>query len=139
MVTNHFQIAVDWGHCDAAEIVYYPNYFRWFDQCTQELLRSVGYDQRALRSTFGIIGTPIVDATARFGAAVSYGDKLDATSYVERWGRSSFTIYHRLDRGDAMAVEGREIRVWAERPDANVDQKIRSVPIADAFKKALGG
>ncbi|MCH9670493.1 MAG: acyl-CoA thioesterase [Gammaproteobacteria bacterium] len=136
---NHFKISVDWGHCDAAEIVYYPNYFRWFDQCTQELLRSVGFDQRTLRAQFGIIGTPIVDASAQFRGAVSYGDQLDTTSHVEKWGRSSFTLYHRLERDGQLAVEGHEVRVWAERPDPNIDQGIRTVEIAAEFKRRLGG
>ena len=34
---------VQWGETDAAGIVFYPNYFRWFDQATHELLAQLGY------------------------------------------------------------------------------------------------
>ena len=134
---NRVEIRVNWGDCDAAGIIFYPNYFRWFDECTQALLRSVGVGQRSLREEYGIVGTAAVDASARFTAPVTYGDVLRATSFVERWGTSSFTVYHRLDReeGEVMAVEGREIRIWAKRGGAG---RLRAEPIPAAFRDLLG-
>ena len=132
---NQVEIRADWGDCDAAGIIFYPNYFRWFDECTQALLRSVGADQRSLRDEFGIVGTAAVDASARFTAPVSYGDLLRATSFVERWGTSSFTVYHRLDReAEDMAAEGREVRIWAKR---GADGRLRADPIPAAFRRLL--
>ena len=129
---NHIDIQANWGDCDAAGIIFYPNYFRWFDECTQALLRSVGLDQRSLREEFGIVGTAAVDASARFTSPVSHGDVLRATSYVERWGASSFTVYHRFERGaEVLAVEGREVRIWAKRKP---DGLLRAEPIPDAFR-----
>ena len=133
---SQIEIQVNWGDCDAAGIIFYPNYFRWFDECTQALLRSVGVDQRSLREEFGIVGTAAVDANARFTAPVSYGDLLRATSFVERWGTSSFTVYHRLDQeAEVMAVEGREVRIWAKR---GADGRLRAEPIPAAFRRLLG-
>ena len=132
---NQFEIRANWGDCDAAGLIFYPNYFRWFDECTQALLRSVGLDQRSLRDEFGIVGTAAVDAGARFAAPVSHGDLLRATSYVERWGTSSFTVYHRLEReAQVLAVEGREVRIWAKRMP---DGQLRAEPIPDAFRTLL--
>ena len=133
---NRVEIQASWGDCDAAGIIFYPNYFRWFDECTQALLRSVGMDQRSLRDEFGIVGTAAVDASARFTAPVRDGDVLRATSFVERWGTSSFTVYHRLDReAEVMAVEGREVRIWAKRGG---DGGLRTEPIPAAFRDLLG-
>ena len=133
---NVIEIRANWGDCDAAGIIFYPNYFRWFDECTQALLRSVGLGQRSLREEFGIVGTAAVDASARFTSPVSYGDVLRATSYVEKWGTSSFTVYHRLDREtEVMAVEGREVRIWAKRES---DGRLRTEPIPEAFRSLLG-
>ena len=130
---NQIEIRASWGDCDAAGIIFYPNYFRWFDECTQALLRSVGLDQRSLREGFGIVGTAAVDASARFTAPVTFGDVLQATSYVERWGTTSFTVYHRLDRGGkVMAVEGREVRIWAKRDGHG---RLRTEPIPDGFRR----
>ena len=133
---NQVEIQVNWGDCDAAGIIFYPNYFRWFDECTQALLRSVGVGQRSLRDEFDIVGTAAVDASARFTAPVSYGDVLMATSFVERWGTSSFTVYHRFDRkARKMAVEGREVRIWAKR---DADGRLRAEPIPESFRSLLG-
>ena len=132
---SHIEIRANWGDCDAAGIIFYPNYFRWFDECTQALLRSVGLDQRSLRDEFGIVGTAAVDASARFTSPVSYGDVLRATSYVERWGTSSFTVYHRFDRAaEVLAVEGREVRIWAKR---DASGRLRTEPIPEAFRSLL--
>ena len=133
---NRIDVRASWGDCDAAGIIFYPNYFRWFDECTQALLRSVGLDQHALRTEFGIIGTAAVDAGARFTAPVSDGDVMRATSYVERWGTSSFTVYHRFDRAadGVMAVEGREVRIWAKHDGAG---GLRTEPIPAAFRDLL--
>ena len=37
---------VEWGDCDEAGIVCYPNYFYWLDCTFQRWLRSVGLSQR---------------------------------------------------------------------------------------------
>ena len=95
-----------------------------------------GWNQRSLREEFGIVGTAAVDANARFTAPVSYGDLLRATSFVERWGTSSFTVYHRLDQeAEVMAVEGREVRIWAKR---GADGRLRAEPVPAAFRRLLG-
>jgi hypothetical protein len=52
---------IEWGDCDEAGIVFYPNYFYWLDCAFQRLLRSQGLSQRELRRRFGAV-TPIVEA-----------------------------------------------------------------------------
>ena len=131
---NRIDVRASWGDCDAAGIIFYPNYFRWFDECTQALLHSVGLDQRSLRREFGIVGTAAVDASARFTSPVSYGDVMQAVSYVERWGTASFTVYHRFDREETMAVEGREVRIWAKR---GPDGRLRTEPVPESFRRLL--
>lgn len=129
---SRIELRVHWGECDPAGIVFYPNYFRWFDECTQALLRSAGWDQRSLREAFGIVGTAAVDAHARFTSPVSHGDVLQAESRVEKWGNASFTVHHRFERAGTMAVEGREVRVWAKPDGAG---GLRTEPIPEAFRR----
>lgn len=31
MIRNSVDIVVEWGDCNPAGIVFYPNYFRWFN------------------------------------------------------------------------------------------------------------
>ena len=136
-VEFHTQITASWGHCDAAQIVYYPNYFDWFDQCFQGLLGSVGYDQRRLREEFGIIGTGAVNATGQFLSPVTYGDVLESTSYIEAWSDRSFTVYHRFDNRGKLAVEGREVRLWLLRT-GDGETAIEAGAIHEDFKTSFG-
>ena len=131
------RIHVSWGHCDAAEIIYYPNYFEWFDECFHGLLGLVGMDQRTLRTRFGIIGTGAVNASGQFVSAVSYGDVLEARSYVEKWSERSFVVYHRFENQGQLAVEGREVRLWLTRTGER-EGDIAASTIPDEFKNALG-
>ena len=34
MLTNTRTIRIQWGDCDPAGIVFYPNFFRWMDAAT---------------------------------------------------------------------------------------------------------
>jgi 4-hydroxybenzoyl-CoA thioesterase len=36
-LSSRHEVAVEWGDCDPAGIVYYPAYFRWCDQATYRL------------------------------------------------------------------------------------------------------
>lgn len=104
---------VEWGDCDPAEIVFYPNYFRWFDQCTTALFRAAGLPLEKLFKAHGVIGIPLVEARARFMIPSTYGDELVVESCVTEWRKSSFVVSHKFLRAGALAMEGWETRVWA--------------------------
>ena len=66
----------------------------------------------------GIIGTPLVDASARFLRPATYGDEIDIETSIDEWRRKSFVMKHVIRRGDDVLVEGREVRIFARRhPD----------------------
>ena len=48
---------------------------------------------------------------------------------ISRWGRSSFDVHHRLLRGDALAVEGFETRVWTVR---NAEDRLEGQPVSQS-------
>ena len=114
---SHF--TVEFGDCDPAQIVFYPNYFRWMDAASLRFFRSGGLPPwRELEAQFGIIGTPLVDASARFLRPASYGDAIDVLTTIDEWRGRSFVMSHIIRRGDDVLVEGREVRVFARRhPD----------------------
>jgi 4-hydroxybenzoyl-CoA thioesterase len=50
-------------------------------------------------------------------------------SEVGEWGRSSFTVRHRILKGGVLAVEGFEKRVWAApRPEQPGAIKAQAIP-----------
>src|SRR2546427_11689749 len=64
--TYRYNVTVHWGDTDPARIVFYPNYFEWFDQSTRRFVDSVGLDWDSLGKKCGIMGLPIVEAKSRF-------------------------------------------------------------------------
>jgi 4-hydroxybenzoyl-CoA thioesterase len=115
MLTNKKTIHVEWGDCDPAGIVYYPRYFAYFDNCTAALFEAAGLPKHQMLKTYGIVGIPMVDTRARFLAPSRFGDDIVIESCISEWRRSSFDVQHKVFKGDVLAVECSEIRVWAVR------------------------
>src|ERR1700719_2010656 len=126
---NRRQFMIEWGHCDPAGIVFNSRFFEFFDWGTWTLFEAaLGVKPHELGATYGIMGIPLVDAGARFLAPARFGDVVELTSLVSEFRRSSFDVEHQLLVHGALAVEGKETRVWAAR-DAADPSKIKSQPI----------
>lgn len=111
-----YEVAVEFGDCDPARIVYFPNFFRWIDAASRHYFVACGvpsWDET--EASHGIIGTPIVDTRARFVRPATYGDRLAIDTSVAEWRRRSFTMSHVVRRGDEVIVEATEVRVFAKR------------------------
>lgn len=134
MFVNRRSVRIEWGDCDAAGIVFYPRYFAMFDSSTHHLFDAVGWKKRDLIAEFDIIGYPMVDTGAKFFVPSTFGDDVVIETRVVKFGRSSFEIAHRLlrpgpDGGEIVAIEAREVRVWAGRdPDDPKKMKPKAIP-----------
>jgi 4-hydroxybenzoyl-CoA thioesterase len=128
MLVNRIRIRVEFGDCDPANIVFFANYFRWFDQCTSALFRAAGLPLAELFKAHAVVGIPLVEAKARFIIPSKYGDELVAESCVTEWKKSSFVISHRFLRDGVLAVEGWETHVWAAAHPTKA-HRLQSVPL----------
>jgi 4-hydroxybenzoyl-CoA thioesterase len=137
MFVNRRSVTIEWGDCDPAGIVFFPRYFAMFDASTAALFAAaLGYDKFAMRKRFGIVGFPIVDTSAKFILPSRYGETVTIESSISRFGRSSFGVAHRLLRGEDLAIEASETRVWAA-VDPDDPDRIRGVPIPAEVIEAL--
>ncbi|TGG90676.1 acyl-CoA thioesterase [Natronospirillum operosum] len=120
MLTNRVNRTIEWGDCDPAGIVFYPRYFAFFDDATGQLFAAAGFPKYEMTQRFDIVGIPMVDTRSKFYIPSRYGDEVVIESTVTEFRRSSFDVTHRLYKGEALAVEGFETRVWVrsapERP-----------------------
>jgi 4-hydroxybenzoyl-CoA thioesterase len=87
---------------------------------------------------YGIVGIPLVDVGARFIVPSTFGDVVAIESTVAEIRRSSFRMLHRLLKGDTLAVEGTETRVWVGRDPADPD-KLKGLPIPAEVVASLKG
>ena len=88
-----YTMRVEFGDCDPAGIVWFPNFFRWIDAASRHFFVQCGLPPwRELEAERGILGTPLVDTRARFVRTASYGDVLDIETHVGEWRDKSFTL-----------------------------------------------
>lgn len=133
MKTNRYDVTIQWGDCDPARIVFYPQYFRWFDCSTTALFGSVGLGLDSLFEEHGVLGIPILDAGAKFMRPSRFLDVITVVSGVEKWGRTSFRLRHQVLNDGETAVIGHEVRAWvAEDPDH--PSGIRALPVPAAVR-----
>lgn len=113
MLVNRRTLRIEWGQCDPNAIVFYPQYFIIFDTSAGWLFERTGLTPLAMRKKYGIVGMPIVEVGARFVMPCRFDDQVIVESEVGEWGRTSFTVRHRVLKEGQLAVEGFEKRVWA--------------------------
>jgi len=137
MYVNRREVTIEWGDCDPAGIVFFPNYLKYFDAATNTLLlAALGLNKYEMIQKFGIVGIPLVDVGARFFIPSVFGEVVTVESTVAEIRRSSFRMQHRLLKGEAVAVEGFETRVWTGR-DPDDPQRLKSRPIPEEVRARL--
>ena len=130
---NEIEISVEWGDTDQAAIVFYPNFFKWFDIGTRHLLDAAGVPYESLKTEFGLMGLPLVEASSRFLSPIRFGDTITLTSYVSSWQRKTVQISHRIRVDGKCCAKGRETRVVA----TGTDGQIHAVTPPDRLREAL--
>ena len=110
--SHKYDIEVDWGDCDPAGIVFYPNFYRWMDKGFWLLFGSRGLTLGTLRERYKTLGGPLVDTGATFIQPVQPGEILTVNSLVQHWGTKSFRIEYKFARQTLPVATGFEVRVW---------------------------
>jgi 4-hydroxybenzoyl-CoA thioesterase len=130
------RLTIEWGHCDPAGIVFNPRFFEFFDWSTALLVRkALGVEKAEMRAVYGVAGIPLVDTRAVFHRPARYGDEIEIVSRVIAVGRSSFEVEHKLYLRGALAVEGREKRVWVVE---EAEGRLKSQPMPKDVADRLG-
>lgn len=131
---NVYAVEIEFGDCDPAGIVYFPNYFHWIDSSTRHYFRSLGVPPwRDLVKTTGITGTPLVDTKARFLRSAVYGEKIEVHTWIDEWRDKSFVFKHEIRRGQEVLVECTEVRVFAiQHPED--PNRIKAIQTPDHIK-----
>jgi acyl-CoA thioester hydrolase len=135
MSRNIIQYHVQWGDTDAAGIVFYPNYFRWFDHATLDFLRSLGLPLEKLKADYQAV-VPIIEAGCRFQKPLRYHDLLTIETMVTEVRTRSFRLEHRVLCGEEMAGLGYEVRGLARIP-GDGDGKLELVVLPEDMRALL--
>jgi 4-hydroxybenzoyl-CoA thioesterase len=138
MFTNRRDLYVEWGDCDPGGIIYFPRYLEYCDMCTNQLFEKVGLHKPDMLKKFDAGGIPMIDIHARFFVPSQFGETITIETGVSEWGKSSFTVHHKVWKGDVLSAEIFEKRVWVVRlPGEPI--RYKGAPIPQEVKDRLSG
>jgi 4-hydroxybenzoyl-CoA thioesterase len=129
-----YGIDVQFGDCDPAGIVFFPNYSRWMDAASHHFFRRCGLPPwHAMADLPGCVGPPLLEIHTRFHTAVTYGERIEVHTSIEEWRDKVFIQLHRVTRGDELICEGRETRALCVRDDRG---RLKAVRTPDFIRSA---
>src|SRR5450432_2388227 len=99
-----FAIRVYWEDTDAAGIVFYANYLKFFERARSEWLRSLGFEQEALRRDAGIAFV-VSETAVRYRRPARLDDVLSVSVDVRHLGQASLEIGQQAWRADDLLAE----------------------------------
>lgn len=89
---------------DAAGVVYYANYLKFFERCRTEWLRSLGFGQRELAERYAVQFV-VASAALEYRRPARLDDLLDVDLRIGRLGRASFEFRQTASRdGELLAT-----------------------------------
>jgi 4-hydroxybenzoyl-CoA thioesterase len=132
--TTHHTVDVQFGDCDPAGIVFFPNFSRWMDAASLAFFMQCGVPPwRELVKTRGIVGTPLLEINTKFIKSVTYGERIIIHTHIEEWREKVFIQMHKVMRGEDVICEGREVRAFVKR-DADNPDRLRAIPVPEDIK-----
>jgi acyl-CoA thioester hydrolase len=115
-------IRVRYAETDQMGVVYYANYFVWFEIGRVEFLRQLGFDYKQMEAVDDCI-LPVVDANCRYKVPARYDDALiietrllAMRSFVMKFGYRVFRPGEECDEASAqLLAEGETTHVIVDR------------------------
>ena len=127
--SNTRMVRIEWGDCDPAGIIFFPNYFRIFDHSTAMLFETVLVMTKfEMFKRLEFTGWQLVRTQAKFIKPTRFGDDVSVVSTIV-FGRSSFEVEHKLSLDGELCAECSEKRVWTVR---DAEGRLKSHPVPDA-------
>src|SRR5215210_1774613 len=94
-----------WEDTDAAGIVFYANYLKFFERARSEWLRGLGFGQESLRRDAGI-GFVVTGTEVRYRRPARLDDVIDVSVAVVHLGQASLEIAQEARRAGELLAEG---------------------------------
>jgi acyl-CoA thioester hydrolase len=135
-VNEHWKYRIEervrWGDVDAARIIFYGAYIRFFEFAETELFRAVGLPYGVMFDELDI-WLPRAHLECDFRLAAQLDDLLEVSVYVGRVGNKSLRLNFEVRRngGEEMVAEAHFVLVAVRR------NTFESVPIPEELKRRL--
>lgn len=136
---NKFSIEerVRWGDVDAAKIIFYGSYIRFFEIAETELFRSVGLPYGKVFDELNI-WLPRVHLECDFHRAAKMDDLLEVSVYVGKLGNSSLRLNFEVRKKNDTGEVEKELMATAHFVLVSTDREnLKPLPIPDQLRRAL--
>jgi acyl-CoA thioester hydrolase len=142
MPVSQTRIRVRYAETDQMGVVYYANFFIWFEVGRVELLRQLGfhYKQMEIDDDCHI---PVVEANCRYKSPARYDDELLLETRVLAIRRSVIKFGYRLLRPEAETPTATPLAgqttllAEGETTHVIVDRSLRKVPLPEKYAAVL--
>jgi acyl-CoA thioester hydrolase len=131
------RVRVRYAETDQMGIVYYANYFVWFELGRVELLRSLGLAYSRLELDHGCI-LPVVDARCRYRAPARYDDEIVIETCPALVRGSVIKFAYKIFRdADQDAEERKLLLAEGETTHVVCDDQLNRKPLPPRYDAAL--
>jgi 4-hydroxybenzoyl-CoA thioesterase len=132
--TTVYEVKVQFGDCDPAGIVFFPNFSKWMDASSLHFFMECGIPPwRELIKTHGIVGTPLLEINTQFRQPATYGETLQIHTSIVEWRAKVFIQKHVVMRGDTLLCEGLETRAFVIHPEGEPD-RIKAIAVPEFIR-----
>ena len=122
---------VIYADTDAGQVVYYANYFRWFESGRREIFRGLKIDYAALDKRN--ITAPVVEAHCNYFAPARYDDiviiQTEISEIKEKSVRFDYRVFRKKDR--KLLASGYTVNVFVDK------KKMKSIKIPDDVRRKI--
>lgn len=132
----NWPVRVYYEDTDAGGIVFYANYLKFFERARTEWLRALGFNQRILNETHGLLFV-VKKAAIEYHAPAKLDDELKLIVVVERLGGASLQV-----RQEAWRTSGGQATLLADGSVTIVcvsTENFRPCPIPDDMRAKFRG
>lgn len=100
----HWPVRVYYEDTDGGGVVYHANYLKFMERARTEWLRSLGFDQTALRHDPGVLFV-VREVRLKYKKPASFNDALDVVTELSSSGRSLLEFRQVILRGHETLTE----------------------------------
>ena len=128
--TSTSSVRVRYAETDKMGVVYYANYFVWFEVARTDLLRTLGWTYREMELSG--VSLPVIEAHCEYARPARYDDEIEirTTGRMLSPVRMEFNYEVRLTTDAAVAATGRTTH-------ASVDQSGRPCRMPERVREAF--
>ena len=123
MKEHKIEIRVSYADTDQMNVVYYANYFVWFERGRIEYLRALGLSYKEMEKQNLIL--PVMEASCSYKAPAHFDDLVVVKTKIKEMGKSSISFtYEVLNKDSNQLLATGETR----HPFINKERKIVRIP-----------